>query len=45
VWHHDSEQNLICEQCAAELSEAGMIAPAYDDYFQVKQVKEARSEQ
>lgn len=41
VWHHDSEQSLICEECAAELSGAGMIAPEYDDYFQAKQVKEA----
>jgi len=41
IWQHDNDKNLICTECAAELSEGGRIAPEYDDYFQVKQAKEA----
>ena len=41
IWQHNNEKSLICVECAAELSEEGRIAPEYDDYFQVKQAKEA----
>jgi len=42
VWEHNNEKNLICVECAAELSEEGRIVPEHNDYFQARQAREAK---
>ena len=42
VWEHNNVMDSICSECAVELSEEGRIAPEHDDYFQVRQAKEAK---